>query len=120
MYLDELADAFGAVVAEKRLQSLHALGRQQLVPITGHRVHREKHLHAAHFTQTHYSTYLCASIHIVSMSFNDPSLLTLNFVEEVFEQITQFFLMIRDRSTFVNAKFTRNLKISLQIKEVEP
>lgn len=45
LYLDELADAFGAVVAEKRLQSLHALGRQQLVPITGHRVHREKHLH---------------------------------------------------------------------------
>lgn len=72
------------------------------------------------FTQTHYSTYLCASIHIVSMSFNDPSLLTLGFVEEVFEQTTQFFLMIRDRSTFVNAKFTVNLKISLQIKEVEP
>lgn len=45
LYLDELADAFGAVVAEKRLQSLHALGRQQLVPITGHRVHSEKHLH---------------------------------------------------------------------------
>lgn len=67
LYLDELADAFGAVVAEKRLQSLHALGRQQLVPITGHRVHREKHLHATHFTnftQTHNSTYLCASIHI--------------------------------------------------------